>query len=147
MSYLSFYSSFIISIIFSLLVVAILYGLTVAGYWLVFAKARQPGWAALIPFYNIYTQYKISWDVRWFWVYSSGLILYVILHGHNWFLNGISYLAFLCSLGISLMAALKLAKVFDKDHAFAIGLFFLGPVFMLILGLDQSCYLGLQDQV
>jgi hypothetical protein len=30
------------------------------GFWKVFTKAGQPGWAALIPFYNAYMLTKIA---------------------------------------------------------------------------------------
>ncbi len=144
MFYLPFYTSFIVTIVVSLLVLLIFYGLTAAGYWLVFTKARQPDWYALIPFYNIYIQYKISWDVFWFWAYIGGLILYMILHGHNWFLNVLSYLPFLVTLGVSVTSSFKLAKSFGKPLPFGIGLFLLGPVFLLILGLGNSSYEGPQ---
>ena len=39
----------------------------------------------------------------------------------------------------------QLAKAFGKKFAFALGLFFIYPVFMLILGLDDSKYLGPQS--
>ncbi len=145
MSVLSLYTPLITSLLFSLLIVFLLYALTAAGFWLIFGKAGQPVWIALVPFYNIYIQYKISWDVTWFWIYIGGLTAYMLLHGHNWFFNGISCLALLISFGISLMAAFQLAKSFGKDNTFAIGLFFLGPVFLLILGLDQSQYLGIRN--
>ena len=34
--------------------------LTIVAKWKVFRKAGEPGWAAIIPFYNTYTQYKIA---------------------------------------------------------------------------------------
>ncbi len=144
MSYVSFYTSFIAALLGYVVILLVLYGLTAAGYWLVFKKARQTDWYALIPFYNTYIQYKISWDVFWFWAYIGGLILYMILHGHGWFLNVLSYLPFLATLGVSVISSFKLAKSFGKSLPFGIGLFFLGPVFLMILGLGNSSYEGPQ---
>ncbi len=141
---LSYFSSILVSLIFTVLIILILYGLTAVGYLLTFTKAGQPYWSALIPFYNIYTQYKIAWDVFWFWAYIGGLVLYAILHGHGWFLNLLSDLPLLVSFGVSLTASVKLARSFGKSVAFGAGLFLLGPVFLLILGLGESRYLGPQ---
>jgi hypothetical protein len=33
--------------------------LWVAGMWKIYAKADQPGWAAIIPIYNVYIWCKI----------------------------------------------------------------------------------------
>lgn len=45
---------------------------------------------------------------------------------------------------ISIMYSVKLAKAFGKGTGFAIGLIFLSPIFMLILGLGDSTYHGAQ---
>ncbi len=140
----SFITSFLVSLLSAIFILLILYGLTAAGYWLIFTKAGQPYWSALIPIYNIYTQYKIAWDVFWFWAYIGGLVLYMILHGHGWFLNMFSYLPFMVSFGISLTSSVKLAKSFGKSAAYGVGLYLLGPVFLLLLGLGNSHYLGPQ---
>lgn len=34
--------------------------LSVVAYWKVFTKAGQPGWAALIPIYNVYVSFKVA---------------------------------------------------------------------------------------
>ena len=39
-------------------VVSILF---VIGMWKMFAKAGEPGWASIIPFYNLYVLFKITW--------------------------------------------------------------------------------------
>ena len=39
--------------------------LIAAGMWKVFVKAGQPGWAAIIPFYNTYILFKITWGKGW----------------------------------------------------------------------------------
>lgn len=43
--------------------------LTVAGYWRTFEKAGEPGWAALVPFYNLWVVCRIGHCARfWFWL-------------------------------------------------------------------------------
>ena len=46
---------------------------------------------------------------------------------------------------ISIMYSVKLAKAFGKGTGFAIGLIFLSPIFILILGLGDSTYHGAQS--
>lgn len=36
------------------------YVLLAIAYWKIFEKAGEPGWKALIPFYNTYSQYKFT---------------------------------------------------------------------------------------
>jgi hypothetical protein len=39
--------------------------LMIASVWKVFTKAGQPGWAAIIPFYNLYIMVKIAGKPGW----------------------------------------------------------------------------------
>ena len=50
----------ILSIIYLAVVVAI-----IAGFWKTFEKAGHPGWAAIVPFYNLYITLKISGRPDW----------------------------------------------------------------------------------
>ena len=45
--------------------------------WKIFVKAGEPGWAALIPFYNVWVLVKISCNnnVLWFILFLIGLAL------------------------------------------------------------------------
>ena len=36
-------------------------GLSVIGNWLIFSKAGEHPWAALIPFYNSYVLHRMTW--------------------------------------------------------------------------------------
>lgn len=42
--------------------------LTIAGMWKVFEKAGKPGWAAIIPFYNLYVLVQIVGKPAWWFV-------------------------------------------------------------------------------
>ena len=95
--------------------------LIVASLWKVFAKAGQPGWACLIPIYNVYVLCKVAGKPGW-WVL---LMLIPIV-------NFIIFL--LVSLGV--------AEQFGKGAGFGIGLFFLGFIFYPILAFGDSAYGG-----
>jgi hypothetical protein len=93
----------------------------IAAVWKVFAKAGEPGWACLIPIYNIIVLLKISGKPVW-WI-----ILFIIP-----FVNFI----------ISLLVSLGLAKNFGKGGGFGVGLWLLGPIFFPILGFGDAKFVG-----
>jgi len=93
----------------------------IASIWKVFEKAGQPGWAAIIPIYNIYIMTKIGGKPGW-WVLMC-LIPFVNLVFLIWLYNMIS-------------------KSFGKDEGFTAGLVILGFIFWPILGFGSAKYLG-----
>ncbi|MBL7723813.1 MAG: hypothetical protein JNK27_06675 [Chitinophagaceae bacterium] len=93
----------------------------IASIWKVFEKAGQPGWAAIIPIYNIYIMTKIGGKPGW-WVlmFFIPFVNFVFL---IWLYNMIS-------------------KSFGKDEGFTAGLVILGFIFWPILGFGSAKYLG-----
>ncbi|HTY70804.1 MAG TPA: DUF5684 domain-containing protein [Actinomycetes bacterium] len=104
-----------------LILVVAVYVIAVLPLLLVFRKADQPGWAALIPIYNIYITLKVVGRPGWW------LILFFIP---------------LVSLIIWIIVAYDLARSFGHGAGFTVGLVLLSWIFLLILGLDSSRYLG-----
>ena len=95
--------------------------LFVVAAWKVFTKANEPGWAVLIPIYNTLVMLKIAGRPLW------------------WFFL---MLIPLVNLVIALIVSIDLAKSFGKGVGFGLGLFFLSPIFILILGLGSAEYKG-----
>lgn len=99
----------------------ILLVVVIAGMWKAFEKAGQPGWACIIPIYNIYIMTKIGGKPGW-WVLLCFIpvvnIVFII-----WLYNMIS-------------------KSFGKDEGFTVGLVLLGMVFWPILGFGSAKYIG-----
>ncbi len=95
--------------------------LQIVAKWKIFSKAGEHGWAALIPFYNTYVLYKITWENGLFFLLSYIPCLNVI---------------------VTIMTNMKLSAVFGKSDGFAIGLSLLGVIFYPILGFDSSEYDG-----
>ena len=93
----------------------------VAGMWKMFVKANMPGWAAIVPIYNIYCLCKIVGRPGW-WT-----ILFFIP-----FVNFV----------MAIIVSIDLAKSFGKSVAFALGLVFLAPIFYCILGFGSAQYQG-----
>jgi hypothetical protein len=95
--------------------------LEIAAMWKIFTKAGKPGWAALIPIYNIFVWIEITGKpLWWFILLLIPFVNYVII---VWLIN-------LTSLS------------FGKDVGFTLGLIFLGPIFLPILGFGSAQYKG-----
>lgn len=91
------------------------------GLWKLFAKAGKPGWAAIVPFYNMYCMYQISFGKGWLFLFTFVPIANIVF---------------------AIMLCFKLAKAFGKGTGFGFGLLFLGPIFMCILGFGDADYVG-----
>jgi uncharacterized membrane protein YoaK (UPF0700 family) len=110
----------------SMVIWLILLLIVIISLWKIFEKAGEPGWAALIPIYNVIILLKIVGRPIWW------LVLLLIP-----FVNII--------FGIILY--LDLAKAFNKGTGFAIGLILLGIIFLPILAFDSSEYVGTKTQL
>lgn len=95
--------------------------LGIAARWIIFDKAGVEGWKSIIPLYNTYIFYKITWGNGW---YSLLLLVPVV--------NAV----------IGIVTFIKLAKAFDKGIGFAIGLIFLNVIFLPILAFGEAEYVG-----
>ena len=89
--------------------------------WRIYKKAGQPGWAAIIPFYNIIVWLKIISKPAWW------LILFFIP-----FVNVV----------ISIWMTNLLAKAFERKIGFTFGLLFLSIFFYPILAFKDYKYAG-----
>lgn len=134
-----------------LLVVALIWWIvTIIAWWRLFTKAGEAGWKSIIPVYSSYVFYKIVWQVKWFWI-SVGLSVLTSLintltqNGGNTFLSILSMVIGIASLVIYILFCSKTAKAYGKGTGFAVGLFFLNPIFLLILAFGSSEYVGAQE--
>ena len=114
------------------------------GYWKAFQKAGEAGWKAVVPFYNTYTRYKLTWNTKMFWIALALMAAEGILPESG---EGLaSFVRLVVSVGLLVIfvkGAHKTSLAFGHGTGFAVGLFFLEPVFALILGLDRSGYEGI----
>jgi len=95
--------------------------LMIIAWWKIFEKAGKPGWAAIIPIYNIIILCEIvgrpAWWVVLFLIPCVNIVAHIIL-------------------------SLDLAKSFGKDVGFGVGLIILPYIFGLILGFGSATYVG-----
>lgn len=95
--------------------------LIVVGYWKVFVKAGKPGWGAIIPFYNMYCLYEISFGNGWLF-----LLIFVPC----------------VDIVMLIIMNVKLAQAFGQSGGFAVGLIFLPFIFVPMLGFGNAQYNG-----
>lgn len=105
------------TVFFCLIVLVIVY----AGLWKTFVKAGKPGWAAIIPIYNLIVLIEIVgkptiW-ILWLLIPCVNIVFSV------WLMN-------------------LLSKSFGKTEGFTVGLIILPIVFYPILGFGDAKYLG-----
>jgi len=108
-------------------VVSLLVGVfMIITMWKLFDKAGQPGWAVLIPFYNLYVFIKVAGKPGW------------------WFFG--IFLALIPIVGVILVIIWEIllvhgiSKNFGKDAGFTVGLILLGIIFYPILAFGDAEY-------
>jgi len=97
-------------------------GLTVVlivAQWRIFTKAGVPGWACLVPIYNVLKLLQISGRSGW-WLLGFGVP----------FLN----------VFVMIRLVFDLASAFGRGVAFGFGLLLLAPVFIPVLAFGGSTY-------
>ena len=141
--------------------------LTVAGivliicatfYWILFEKAKKPGWAVLVPLYNIFViskiaKIKVSWIVlaiiavgtffvilpKTFYAYVQtflGMPFIATPEIENYM--GVSSVTIIIMMIWLIMLALGLAKRFGQNIMFAFGLLFFSPIFIGIIAFNDK---------
>lgn len=109
--------------IFSALLIPILIvaAIMIIAHWKIYEKAGKPGWAAIIPIYNLIILLEIVGKPLW-WI-----ILFFIPCVNIVFLVWVTNL---------------LSKSFGQSEGFTVGLLLLSVVFYPILGFGNYKYLG-----
>ena len=95
--------------------------LLLVSAWKIFVKAGKPGWAAIIPIYNLVVYLQIVNRPIW-WIV---LMLIPVVNVVVW-----------------IVLTNDLAKAFGKGVGWTLGMLFLGFVFYPILGFGSDPYLG-----
>ena len=104
-------------------VALVLIAVAIAGMWKVFEKAGQPGWACLVPVYNLF------------------LLVRIVGKPDIWIV--FMFIPFV-NMIIGILLAIELAKCFGQGTGFGIGLILLPMIFYPILGFGDARYLGAQ---
>ena len=92
-----------------------------ASMWKIYTKAGQPGWAAIIPIYNVVVLHQMVGKPVW-WV--------------------VLYLVPIVNIVIAIIVTHALSLSFGKGVGFTLGLIFLGIIFYPVLAWSDAQYLG-----
>ena len=112
--------------ILALLMIPILISLVLSlimiiGMWKVFDKAGKPGWAAIIPIYNMIVWQEVTGrPVWWFILLFIPVVGFVI-----WFI-----------------VSIDMAKSFGKDTGFGVGIALIPFILLPMLGFGSAQYVG-----
>ena len=98
------------------LIVAII---MIVSLWKIFLKANKPGWASIIPFYNVIVELEII-GKPWWWL----LLLFIPI----------------VNVVIAIMMTYYLAKCFGKGAGFTVGLIIIPIIFYPILAFGDAEY-------
>lgn len=102
------------------------YAFMVATMWKIFQKAGYEGWKSLIPIYNSYIIFEMTWGKERALYFLLLLIPFV-------------------NIVVAIITLHKLSISFGKTGAFTAGLIFLPAIFFAILGFGSAQYLGVPD--
>lgn len=98
--------------------------LMIASLWKVYAKAGKPGWAGIVPIYNVIVLLQIVGKPTWW------LLLYFVP---------------VANIVVGIIVMVELAKAFGKGTGYAMGLLFLSPIFMPMLAFGSAEYQAVQE--
>jgi len=101
------------------IVCCVLVVIQIAATWKVFEKAGKPGWAAIVPIYNVIVLLDVA-GKPWWWL----LLLLIPL----------------VNIVVAIIVYISLARNFGKGVGFALGLIFLSVIFFPILAWGDAQY-------
>ncbi len=93
--------------------------LYIVPLWKIFVKAGKPGWACIVPIYNIIVLLEVVRKPLW-WI-----VMFIIP---------------IVNIVFCILTYLELAKAFGKSAGFGIGILFLPFIFLPILGYGKAEY-------
>jgi hypothetical protein len=97
---------------------------SLVGLWKTFEKAGKPGWAAIVPIYNMIVLLEIAGKPIW-WI----LLLFIPC----------------VNIVVLVLVCIDLAKNFGQGAGFGIGLWLLPFIFYPMLGFGSAKYQGVRN--
>jgi hypothetical protein len=114
-----------VGVIIGLIVGLALLVLMLASAWKLYEKAGKPGWAALVPIYNTYVLFEITW--------GKGILFLLMFVP-------------IANFVVSIITIVKLAKVFGKGVGTILLLLFCSPVGYVMHAFGSAEYIGIEGK-
>ena len=86
--------------------------LTIVASWIMYAKAGEHGWAAIVPFYSSYVRFKIAGKKKLFWGYlvaTIGIIVGCIILMYE-----------IIASGLSVMTSDYMGSYYDSTYGYGV---------------------------
>ena len=86
--------------------------LTIIASWIMYAKAGEPGWAAIVPFYSSYVRFKKKGKKKLFWGYlvaTIGIIVGCIILMYE-----------IIASGLSVMTSDYMGSYYDSTYGYGV---------------------------
>ena len=84
--------------------------LTIIASWIMYAKAGEPGWAAIVPFYSSYVRFKIAGKKKLFWGYLVACIASIV--------GCILLMYEIIASGLSVMTSGYMGSYYDSTYGY-----------------------------
>ena len=84
--------------------------LTIIASWIMYAKAGEPGWAAIVPFYSSYVRFKIAGKKKLFWGYLVACIASIA--------GCILLMYEIIASGLSVMTSSYMGSYYDSTYGY-----------------------------
>ena len=98
------------------------------AYWKLFTKAGEPGWATLVPIYDLIVFLRIAKLSAWWFLLACALLF-------------IPFINFIVPFIFNIFVMHGVSTNFGKDSGFTVGLVLLPIVFIPILAFGSAEYL------
>lgn len=121
--------------------------ITIIANWKLFEKAGEPGWSAIIPFYNSYQMAKIgTGNEKLCWTFVGLSIADTVLgniKSENGIIVTLALLVSLASLVMSCYVCYKYTQSFGQSTGMCILAIFFAPIIYMIMAFSSSTeYVG-----
>lgn len=85
--------------------------LTIVASWIMYAKAGEHGWAAIVPFYSSYVKFRIAGKQKLFWGYLVASIASIA--------GCILLMYEIIASGLSVMTSSYMGSYYDSTYGYA----------------------------
>jgi hypothetical protein len=108
--------------------------------WFIFEKAEQPGWAAIVPYYNMWVLAEVGDKSGWMGLGAclAGTITLVVSNAIPVVGCFTIPVGFIAQIVLFIMISIGVANRFGRGVLFGIGLFLLPFIFYPILAFSRD---------
>lgn len=116
----------------------------IACMWRIYTKCKEPGWAALVPIYNLFVMCRMVRKPRIFTFMVIGMVIYFLgfflMAGGNSLGIPLTIIAGIGLLVLGIMLYHGLSQAFGQGAGFTVGLILLSVVFIPLLAFGNYEY-------